>query len=69
MLQPCSEVAVRPGEVSGGMVPGGLAHVSLGRPAGHPGAAGLRSGPWTGQPHSADRRRRGAAQGGAGLDF
>lgn len=40
-----------------------------GRPAGHPGAAGLRLGVWTGQPHSADRRHRGAAQDGAGLRF
>ena len=69
MLQPRSETAVCPAEVSGGAVPAELARVSLGRPAGHPEAADLRLRVWTGRPHSAGRRRRGAAHRGAGLEF
>lgn len=69
MWQPPGEAVVRLAEVSGAAVPGELAHESLRRPAGRPEAAGPRSGVWTGRPHSAGRRRRAAAQGGAGLEF
>ena len=54
---------MRLAEVSEAAVPGELAHESLRRPAGRPEATGPRSGVWTG------RRRRAAAQGGAGLEF
>ena len=58
VLQPRSETAARPAEVSGGVVPAELARVSLGRPAGRPEAAGPRS--------ACGRANRTVRLGGAG---